>query len=138
MHTTSLVHSDTAQDAAEFRCRWSAYVTKTGDAPPTTHRWTAGLVPLSYPQMMGSVELFNNGGAGRAAQRAKWLLHRQTVVSKVLALSVKEKTRQGKKRKTVNVSGRLLTGDDFRRITAVPTNRRSVDCVKQQVYECVG
>ena len=86
---------------------------------------------------MGSVELFNNGGAGRAAQRAKWLLHRYTAVSKVLTLPVKEKTGQGKKRKTVDVSGRLLTGDDLRQITAVPTKRRSVDCVEHQVFECV-
>ena len=54
---------------------------------------------------MGSVELFNNGGAGRAAQRAKWLLYRERVVSKVLTLPVKEKTGQGNKRNTIDVAG---------------------------------
>uniref|UniRef100_M4BLH0 RxLR effector candidate protein n=1 Tax=Hyaloperonospora arabidopsidis (strain Emoy2) TaxID=559515 RepID=M4BLH0_HYAAE len=33
----------------------------------------AGLFPLLYPQMMERVQLFNNGGAGRAAQRAKMI-----------------------------------------------------------------
>ena len=87
--------------------------------------------------MMGRIDLFNNGGAGRVAQRAKWLLHRPAVVSKVLTLLVKEKIGQGKKRKTIDVAGRLLTRDNMRQITAVPSKRRSVDCVEQQVYECV-
>ena len=87
--------------------------------------------------MMGRIELFNNGGVGRAAQGAKWLLHRSAVVPKVLPLPVKEKTGQGKKRKTIDVAGRLLTHDDLLQITAVPSKCRSVDCVEQQVYECV-
>ena len=80
--------------------------------------------------------MFNNGGAGRAAQRAKWLLYRERVVSKVLTLPVKEKIGQGKKKKTIDVAGRLLTRDDLRQITAVPPKRRSAHCVEQQVYEC--
>ena len=86
---------------------------------------------------MGRVELFNNSGTGKAAQRAKWILHRTTVVSKLLKLPVKEKTGQGKKRKTIDIAGRLLTRDDLPRITTIPLKRRSVDCVEQQVYECV-
>ena len=77
--------------------------------------------------MMERIELFNNGGAGRVAQREKWLLHRPAVVSKVLTVPVKENTGRGK---TIDVAGRLLTCDDLRQITAVPSKRRSVDCVE--------
>nr|CCA21339.1 AlNc14C119G6623 [Albugo laibachii Nc14] len=98
---------------------------------------TAGLFPLSYPQMVGRAELFNSCGAGTAAQRANWLPHRPTMVSEVLTLPVKEKTGKGKKRKTIGVAVRLLTRDDLQQITAAPSKRRSVDFVEQQLYDCV-
>ena len=86
---------------------------------------------------MGRVVLFNRGRAGKAAQRAKWLLSRPTVVSKVLTLPGKENIRQGKKKMTIDVAGWLLNCDDLLQITAVSSKRRSVDCVEQQVNESV-
>ena len=81
--------------------------------------------------------MFNSGGVGRAAQRANWLLHRPTVVSEVLTVPVKEQTEKGKKRKTIDVAGRLLTRGDLQQITAAPSKRRSADFVEQLVHECV-
>ena len=50
---------------------------------------------------------------------------------------VKEKKGQGNKRKIIDVAERILTRHDLRQITAIPSKRRSVDCVEQKVYECV-
>lgn len=81
--------------------------------------------------------MFNSGGAGRAAQRANWLIHRSTIISEVLTLPAKEQTDKGKKRKTIDVAGRLLTRDDLLQMTAAPLKRRSLNSVEQQVRESV-
>ena len=89
------------------------------------------------PEMVRRVKLFNNGRTSRAAQRQNWLIHRPTVVSEVLILPVKEQTGKGKKRKTIDVFGRLLTRGDLHQITAASSKRRSVDFVDLIVCECV-
>lgn len=99
---------------------------------------TAGLFPLSYPQMVRRVELFNSGGAGKEASRARWLIHRPAIVSEVLTLPAQEQKDKRAKRKTVDVAGRLLTREDLLHMTAAPSKRRSIDfSVAQEVFEFV-
>lgn len=74
---------------------------------------TAGLFPLSLPNMTRRLHLFKSGGAKRSDGKAKWLVHKEAVEREVLTLPAQQQVDSTKKRKTVDVAGRLLTREQL-------------------------
>ena len=67
-----------------------------------------GLFPISYPQMLKRWLNFQNGGIKKDLGSEAWLKRKVIVQDEILLLPAIPK-QQKKKRKTVDVSGRLLT-----------------------------
>lgn len=74
---------------------------------------TAGLFPPSFPNMSRRLHLFKSGGAKRESNKAKWLVHKAAVEVDILTLPAREERGSVKKRKTVDVAGRLLTREQL-------------------------
>lgn len=73
---------------------------------------TAGLFPPSLPNMTKRLQLFKSGGAKKGVSKAAWLVHQPAVESEILTLPAQVKATE-KKRKTVDVAGRLLTREQL-------------------------
>lgn len=69
---------------------------------------TAGLFPPSLDAMRSRLRLYQDNGVQGKATKASWLQHRERMRAEVLLLPPK-RTAQKRKRKTIDVAGRLLT-----------------------------
>lgn len=69
---------------------------------------TAGLFPPSLETMRARLRIYKDNGVKDKATRASWLKNREAVRDDLLTLPPK-RTTQKRKRKTIDVAGRLLT-----------------------------
>jgi hypothetical protein len=69
-----------------------------------------GVYPLSYPQLQRRLKNFMSGGIKKKVGTENWLMHKKVVQNEILVLPAIPNPKK-KKRKTVDVSGRLLTKD---------------------------
>ena len=70
---------------------------------------TASLFPFLLPKITRRLKLFKSGGARRGHSKATWLVHKSAMETEILTLPAQQRAGPTKKRKTVDVAGRLLT-----------------------------
>lgn len=78
---------------------------------------TAGLFPPSLDAMRARLRLYQDNGVKDKVTKAAWLKHRETLRDDILSLPPK-RTSQKRKRKTIDVAGRLLTVELLEEIEA--------------------
>lgn len=66
---------------------------------------------------------FKSGGAKRSDGKAKWLVHKEAVEREVLTLPAQQQVGSTKKRKTVDVAGRLLTREQLHAMSELQKKR---------------
>jgi hypothetical protein len=69
---------------------------------------TAGLFPPSLDAMRARLRLYQDNGVKDKVAKAAWLKHREAIRDDILSLPPK-RTSQTRKRKTIDIAGRLLT-----------------------------
>jgi hypothetical protein len=78
---------------------------------------TAGLFPTSLDAMRARLRLYQDNGVRDKVTKAAWLKHREAMRDDILSLPPKRTSRK-RKRKTIDVAGRLLTVELLEEIEA--------------------